>query len=323
MERRNRRRRKSPVPYVIATALVVVVLAIVFILVANPFADIKKSTQSTKNTVSTSSSASLSAGSASSSASQVKSENWLTSVNDNKLPTMMYHNISPDTPNGNYVSPENLESAMQQLKQNDIYTVSSSEAYQILTTKTKPADKLIWLTFDDGYQDFYDHVFPLLKKYNMHATSFLITSYIESGKPGYMTPDEIKEMADSGYVDFQSHTVDHIDLNVASDVEQTAQLQESKAFIDKLLNQDVTVVCYPAGSHNANTESIATGLGYKMGLLDPGRTYDGQTAVNAAATASDGLFMLNRYRTFTETDGNALMSMIADDEAYNAANTQK
>ncbi|GAB2024612.1 polysaccharide deacetylase family protein [Lactovum odontotermitis] len=323
MERRNRRRRKSPVPYVIATALVVVVLAIVFILVANPFADIKKSTQSTKNAVSTSSVGSLSAGSASPSASPKKNQNWLTSVNDNKLPTMMYHNISPDTPNGNYVSPENLESAMQQLKQNDIYTVSSSEAYQILTTKTKPADKLIWLTFDDGYQDFYDHVFPLLKKYNMHATSFLITSYIESGKPGYMTPDEIKEMSDSGYVDFQSHTVDHIDLNVASDVEQTAQLQESKAFIDKLLNQDVTVVCYPAGSHNASTETIATKLGYKMGLLDPGRTYDGQTAVNAAATASDGLFMLNRYRTFTETDGNALMSMIADDEAYNTANTQK
>ncbi|MDR2977762.1 MAG: polysaccharide deacetylase family protein [Streptococcaceae bacterium] len=324
MEKRSRRRKKSPLPYVLFTALVLVVLALVFVVVFKPFADSKKPV-STGNSISKAAAgqSKSQASSPAASSSAVVPENWLLSLNENKLPTMMYHNVSPDTPNSNYVTPENLESALQQLQQNDIYTVSTNEAYQILNTKTKPAEKIIWLTFDDGYQDFYDHVFPLLKKYKMHATSNLITSYIESGKPGYMTPSEIQEMADSGYVDFQSHTVDHIDLNTASDEDQISQLSESKTYIDKLINQKVTMLCYPAGSHNANTAGIAEKLGYKMGILDPGRTYDGKTAVNAAATASDGMFALNRYRTFTETDGTALMAMIAEDEAYNAANTQK
>jgi peptidoglycan/xylan/chitin deacetylase (PgdA/CDA1 family) len=325
MEKRNRRRKKSALPAVLACLLVVVILAIVYIIVIKPFGESNKPNSSSLSKVSSSKSAASSSSFSTSVpvADDKTPKNWLNSINENKLPTMMYHNVSPDTPNSNYVTPESLESALQQLQQNNIYTVSSSEAYQILTTKTKPAEKVIWLTFDDGYQDFYDHVFPLLKKYKMHATSNLITSYIESGKPGYMTPAEIKEMAESGYVDFQSHTVDHIDLNTASDADQTAQLQESKSYIDKLLNQDTSMLCYPAGSHNGNTEPIATKLGYKMAVLDPGRTYDGKTAVNAAAAGSDGLFALNRYRTFTETNGAALMAMIAEDEDYNAANTQK
>nr|WP_246415567.1 polysaccharide deacetylase family protein [Lactovum miscens] len=233
----------------------------------------------------------------------------------------MYHNVQPNTPDGNFVSPENFESVLQALQSSEIYTVSSDEASKVLSTNTKPAQKLIWLTFDDGTQNFYDYVFPLLKKYNMHATSFIITNNVVNNVPGFMTAAEIKEIASTGLVDFQSHTVNHADLSVASDNRQTAELRDSKAYLDSLLNQKTHVICYPSGSHNPNTSVIASGLGYDLGLLDPGRTYDGLTAKNVAAKTSDGLFTLNRYRTFTNTTGKVVIDMISADEAYNVLNT--
>src|SRR3972149_8640064 len=34
------------------------------------------------------------------------------------------------------------------------------------------------ITFDDGYQSFYKEIYPVLKKYNIHATVFLTTDFI-------------------------------------------------------------------------------------------------------------------------------------------------
>ena len=59
-------------------------------------------------------------------------------------------------------------------------------------------DKPVMLTFDDGYDDNYTILFPLLKKYNIKATVFVITADI--GGNHKLTADQIREMSDSGLV---------------------------------------------------------------------------------------------------------------------------
>ena len=46
----------------------------------------------------------------------------------------------------------------------------------------KNGKPICFLTFDDGWKDFYDNAFPLLKKYNKQATVFLPTDFIGSGR---------------------------------------------------------------------------------------------------------------------------------------------
>ena len=64
-------------------------------------------------------------------------------------------------------------------------------------------EKPVILTFDDGYDDNYTELLPLLRKYNVKATVFMIADAM--GMQHKMTEEQVREMADSGLVSIQSH----------------------------------------------------------------------------------------------------------------------
>lgn len=49
--------------------------------------------------------------------------------------------------------------------------------------RTAGAKPLVCLTFDDGYASVARHALPVLKRYGVHATVFLVTKYIGSEEP--------------------------------------------------------------------------------------------------------------------------------------------
>jgi len=60
--------------------------------------------------------------------------------------------------------------------------VSLEEGVQWLKRKKKLNDKLVAITFDDGYESFYTLAFPLLRKYDFPATMFLSTDFVSQNK---------------------------------------------------------------------------------------------------------------------------------------------
>lgn len=133
--------------------------------------------------------------------------------------------------------------------------------------------KSVILTFDDGYEDNYTNMFPLLKKYNVKATVFMITSSIDV--EGYLTSDQIREMAASGLVQFGSHTVAHRDLRGLGEEEQREELASSKAVIQGLTGQEVNCICYPAGGYNSTTVALASEY-YNFGFTTHRGKYNGE-----------------------------------------------
>jgi peptidoglycan/xylan/chitin deacetylase (PgdA/CDA1 family) len=203
------------------------------------------------------------------------------SVKGRKIPILMYHAIA-DVPTTSltdlFVRPAELEAHLKYLADNGFQTITFEDLDNI-TSFEKP----VMLTFDDGYKDNYDILFPLLKKYNQKATIFVITDTRWSAN--YISTEEIAEMSASGHVSIQSHTESHPDLTTLGKSALESEMSESKAIIEKITGKDVVAVSYPTGKQNAAV-SAAAAEHYRYAVLASGGKF----------TCGDDTLLMKRIR---------------------------
>lgn len=127
-------------------------------------------------------------------------------------------------------------------------------------------DKPVILTFDDGYDCLYDNLFPLLKKYNAKAVVYLITGNIDTGAYHSLSREQIVEMAESGLVSFQSHTVTHTPLIELSKEAQAEEYYDSKLFITRLVGKEPFSIAYPEGKAYPGSTTANAMEYYRFGV---------------------------------------------------------
>lgn len=126
--------------------------------------------------------------------------------------------------------------------------VSLTEAYRQAQC-SMPGRKVVAITFDDGYQDFYTNAFPILNRYGYSATMFLPTAYIGDGPQRFketecLTWAQVRELRKAG-VEFGSHTVSHPQLRNVSAARLRQELSNSKTHIEERLGERVGTFAYP------------------------------------------------------------------------------
>ena len=115
---------------------------------------------------------------------------------------LMYHSIDSEKNKGGIFIDE-FEEHIKWIKDKKTFKMEELKGLDY----TLPPNSIL-ITFDDGYKNNYTLAFPILKKYNMKATIFLNTKFIEKDET-YLNWDEIREMYESGLIDFQLHTHSH------------------------------------------------------------------------------------------------------------------
>lgn len=208
------------------------------------------------------------------------------------VPIIMYHSISAGSPQNKLaVSSASFERQMRFLKTNRYNVVSLEELAGLIRQKKNLPAKTIAITFDDGYGDNHDYAFPVLKKYGLPATIFLIANKI--GEPDKLTWDEARAMRESGVIRFGSHTLDHLCLvDVKSEEELKRQIFDSKKMLEGNLGLKVNTFSYPLGAFNARIRQMVIDAGYEAAAAtNPGRKYP-----------KDDLFALKRIRISSTSD---------------------
>ena len=115
---------------------------------------------------------------------------------------LMYHSIDSEKNKGGIFVDE-FEEHIKWIKDKKTFKMEELKGLDYKLPKNS-----ILITFDDGYKNNYTLAFPILKKYNMKATIFLNTKFIEKDE-AYLNWNEIREMYESGLIDFQLHTHSH------------------------------------------------------------------------------------------------------------------
>jgi peptidoglycan/xylan/chitin deacetylase (PgdA/CDA1 family) len=99
-----------------------------------------------------------------------------------KIRVFLFHRVSPvRDPLWNPITPESFEKIIKYLKKN--YEPVPLE--KTLTSQFQPSGKkpLCAITFDDGYKDFIDYAFPILAKYNMPSSMYVVTDCVNQNIP--------------------------------------------------------------------------------------------------------------------------------------------
>ena len=231
---------------------------------------------------------------------------WKTYDEPVQIPILMYHAVHVMDPseasNANLIiDPDLFEAQIKALSKAGYYFLTPEEAYKAFTENALPAKKVVWLTFDDGNEDFYTIAYPILKKYKAKATNNIITGFVKKGNAGNLTVKQMKEMMAHG-MSFQSHTVNHPDLSTTDKATQKVELTDSIDFLENKLNTKVNTIAYPSGRYNQTTLDLAKKT-YKLGL----------TTNEGLASAKDGLLLLNRVRILPTTTAKGLLSEIDTD----------
>jgi peptidoglycan/xylan/chitin deacetylase (PgdA/CDA1 family) len=209
-----------------------------------------------------------------------------------RVPILMYHYVSVPPPDADKyrldlsVTPANFQAQMEYLAREGYHPIRLSDLGEFLLNGSPLPTKPIAITFDDGYTDNYQNAFPILKKYKFPATFFVITQYVDDRKTGYMTWDQLEDMAIEK-MEIGSHSMTHPDLQGKPRVFQVSELAGSKLLIESRIGTSVRVFSYPAGKYDTQTIQVLRSAGYLAAVT---------TEPQGARQSTDAPFELQRIR---------------------------
>jgi peptidoglycan/xylan/chitin deacetylase (PgdA/CDA1 family) len=199
----------------------------------------------------------------------------------------MYHKVARiearSLVKGHYVAPDLFSRQMRALRALRFQSVGLNHLFEPGQDLPK---RPIAITFDDGYQNFFESALPELKKVGFESTVFLVANQLGGTnqwdallgdvEEKLMSTETIRIAASQG-VEFGSHTLDHVDLKLATRQEAVRQVAESKEILEAALGKEIFSFCYPYGRMNEETPEIVRSSGYRLACSTKKGTNTAQT----------------------------------------------
>jgi peptidoglycan/xylan/chitin deacetylase (PgdA/CDA1 family) len=171
---------------------------------------------------------------------------------------LVYHTIGkpPESPLcDELISPERFEQQLRWLSRRRrivplVETLSRSEK-----------ERLVAITFDDGYRDNLTVALPLLEKYSLPMTLFVVAGFVD--RSGYLSRCELREISGHPLVTIGSHGLSHRHFTRLLSAEARAELFESRQILEGITNRKIDLLAWPFGECDADLERLSAECGYR------------------------------------------------------------
>lgn len=210
---------------------------------------------------------------------------------------LMYHQVGEFAPmkahRSTYCDYRRFASQMAYLARFGYTVLSMDEVLTCLRGQNPIPPKAVALTFDDGYDSFYEYALPVLQQHGFPAMVYLISGmlgqpaswFAHDGRdtPLLMSAARVRELRRAG-IDFGSHSVSHAKLAEQNPQRIREEVSRSKAELEDVLGEPGKHFCYPYGSHDLRAIEAVAEAGYESAT----------TCARARATSADDPLTLPR-----------------------------
>ena len=183
-----------------------------------------------------------------------------------RLTVLAYHQVKEPANDGSSVTTAAFREQMRYLRQR--YEVVRLEDGVKRLAQARTAERLVSITFDDGYLDNATAAAPIMHTVGLTATFFVSTDMIGSTQPfphdlerrrapqPHMTWDDLRHLVTLGF-DIGSHTCSHADMGTIPSEQAQRELRLSKERLEAELHQPVRLFAFPyGGRRNMRPETI-------------------------------------------------------------------
>ncbi len=203
---------------------------------------------------------------------------WKPAVDWKRPRVLMYHMVREHIDGAKFnklrVKPEEFEKQVAWMKAEGFHFVTMHELQQ---NWGRHPEKTVAITFDDGYLDNLENAYPILEKYQAKATIYVVVDRHDRDWSTYkkahhnsgelarepkLSDEQIKQLAQSGWVEIGSHTLTHANLDKLDDAACLFELTESKKQLEQLIDTSVSSFAYPFGIYSDRDVRMAKEAGY-------------------------------------------------------------
>jgi peptidoglycan/xylan/chitin deacetylase (PgdA/CDA1 family) len=192
-----------------------------------------------------------------------------------ELPVLMYHQVFATQPEFSKfhlnITVSKLEEQLKILKFLKKETITFSDLFS-----KNVSPRSVILTFDDGYENHYRYLLPLLEKYQMKAVVYILGNFnirknfwdIPKGECEYklLKKNQILKMSKSEFVEFGAHSMTHCSLPDQSFQKIKTEISNSKNHIENLVQKSIYSFAYPYGNLNEKIKNYVKKSGFYFGV---------------------------------------------------------
>ncbi len=223
-----------------------------------------------------------------------------------KVPILEYHEDTYVPGDLATLRPGQLKEELRWLVAHKFHTINMGQLYAAFYYGYVLPSRPVLLTFDDGYESVYLKVFPLLKKYHLQATLFIISGYthrLPNRKKEFpdLTVSELQSLQASGWADVEDHTVTHQDLSTLTPSQDRQEILGSSQSLSGWVHHPMIAFCYPDGGYNAQVLSLLKSQGFLLGT----------TEHQGYAQLSQGALTLDRIAVLVDTTQQQFVSRLS------------
>lgn len=186
------------------------------------------------------------------------------------LPVLLYHSVDDDPPA--WIAPFTVGRRafvrqLDEIARSGRVVVPLERAVAAMSGGAPLPEQAMVLTFDDGFCDFYDVVFPELEARSLPATLYVTTGALTGGVGSLLPParmltwQHVAALAEAG-VEIGAHTCSHPQLDVVPTHVAAAEITGSKHALEDALGRSVNAFAYPHGYSTVAVRRLVRDAGF-------------------------------------------------------------